>query len=358
MLSIIDKYIIKKFLTTFFFMLGIIMLLAMVFDVSEKLSEFISNKAPFSAIVFEYYLGFIIFHGNMFSSMIIFISVIWFTAKMAQDTEIIPIWFSGRPINRFLRPYVLASTILMLLSLLLNHFIVPRANKVRLAFEEKYYRDEMLVENYHAEYPGNQVVYFSNYSNTEGQVNDFVVQQWDDSNHAKNFLKARTAKNIPGTNKWTLTDLYKKQHGFPKGGLMHQHKLDTSFNFRIEEMAQRENVAETMTYSELKTLIKKEKAKGSAFVPNYEIELYQRTSYPFATYILTIIGVAVSSRKKRGGVGINIAIGLGFVFIYIFAMKVMTVASMNVGFPTYLAVWVPNMIFSLVALALFKLAQK
>jgi lipopolysaccharide export system permease protein len=113
-----------------------------------------------------------------------------------------------------------------------------------------------------------------------------------------------------------------------------------------------------MTYSELKTLIKKEKAKGSAFVPNYEIELYQRTSYPFATYILTIIGVAVSSRKKRGGVGINIAIGLGFVFIYIFAMKVMTVASMNVGFPTYLAVWVPNMIFSLVALALFKLAQK
>ena len=339
-------------------MLGIIMLLEMVFDVSEKLSEFISNKAPFSAIVFEYYLGFIIFHGNMFSSMIIFISVIWFTAKMAQDTEIIPIWFSGRPINRFLRPYVLASTILMLFSLLLNHFIVPRANKVRLAFEEKYYRDEMLVENYHAEYPGNQVVYFSNYSNTEGQVNDFVVQQWDDSNHAENFLKARTAKNIPGTNKWTLTDLYKKQHGFPKGSLIHQHKLDTSFNFRIEEMAQRENVAETMTYSELKTLIKKEKAKGSAFVPNYEIELYQRTSYPFATYILTIIGVAVSSRKKRGGVGINIAIGLGFVFIYIFAMKVMTVASMNVGFPTYLAVWVPNMIFSLVALALFKLAQK
>ena len=135
MLKILDKYIIRKFLSTFFFMLGIIMLFAVVFDVSEKLSEFISHRAPFSAIIFEYYLGFIIFHCNMFSSMIIFISVIWFTAKMAQDTEIIPMWFSGRPINRFLRPYIIASTILMILSLVLNHFIVPRTNKIRLEFE-------------------------------------------------------------------------------------------------------------------------------------------------------------------------------------------------------------------------------
>ncbi|MFM1809702.1 MAG: hypothetical protein RLZZ382_927, partial [Bacteroidota bacterium] len=150
MLSILDKYIIRKFLSTFFFMLGIIMLFAMVFDISEKLSEFISNNAPVSAIIFEYYLSFLLFHGNMFSSMIIFISVIWFTAKLAQDTELIPMWFSGKPIARFIRPYMIAATLLMLLSLLLNHFIVPNANKLRLGFEEKYYRDVMMVENYHA----------------------------------------------------------------------------------------------------------------------------------------------------------------------------------------------------------------
>ena len=165
MLSILDRYIIRKFLSTFFFMLGIIMLLAMVFDVSEKLSDFISNKAPITAIFTEYYFNFLLFYGNMFSSMIIFISVIWFTAKLAQDTEIVPMWFSGKPITRFLRPYIIGASFLMILSLILNHFIVPRANKVRLDFEEKYYRDEMLVEDYHAEYPGNQLVYFSNYIN-------------------------------------------------------------------------------------------------------------------------------------------------------------------------------------------------
>jgi lipopolysaccharide export system permease protein len=191
-------------------MLGIIMLLAMVFDISEKLSEFISNKAPLSAILIDYYLNFLLFYGNMFSSMIIFISVIWFTAKLAQDTEIVPMLFSGKPITRFLRPYIIGATILMIISLILNHFIVPRANKVRLDFEEKYYRDVMLVEDYHAEYPGNQLVYFSNYSNSEDQVHDLTIQTWNDSNQPVSFLKARLAKNYPRTNKWQLVDYYKK----------------------------------------------------------------------------------------------------------------------------------------------------
>ena len=172
------------------------------------------------------------------------------------------------------------------------------------------------------------------------------------------FLKARKAKNIRGTNKWILTDVYEKHLDFPKGTLIHAAKKDTIFNFQIDEMSQRENIAETMTYSELTKMIQREKFKGSAFVPYYEIELYQRTSYPFATYILTIIGVAVSSRKKRGGVGINIAIGLGFVFVYIFSMKVMAVAAIKIGFPAYISVWIPNILFAIVALFLFRSAQK
>ena len=138
MLKILDRYIIRKFLTTFFFMLGVIMLLAMVFDLSERLSEFITNQAPISAIIFEYYLNFVLYFGNMFSSMIIFVSVIWFTAKMAQDTEIIPMWNSGKPFHRFLRPYMISATFLMIISLILNHFILPKSNQSRLDFEEKY----------------------------------------------------------------------------------------------------------------------------------------------------------------------------------------------------------------------------
>ena len=358
MLSILDKYIIKKFLSTFFFMLGIIMLFAMVFDISEKLSEFISNQAPISAILFDYYLTFLLFYGNMFSSMIIFISVIWFTAKLAQDTEIIPMWFSGKPITRFIRPYMIGATVLTAISLILNHFVVPRANKLRLGFEEKYYRDVNQVEDYHADYPGNQTVFFSNYSTTQEGITDFTVQRWNDSNQPVYFLKAKLAINKPGTFNWELVDYYEKSIAFPKGKIKHGQKKDTVFNFKLEEMAQRENLAETKTFSELKSMIAREKIKGSSLVPFYEIELHQRTSYPFATYILTMIGVSVSSQKKRGGIGMNIAIGLGFVFVYIFSMKMMTVASLNVGLPVLIAVWIPNLLFSFVALFLYRFAQK
>jgi len=317
MLKILDRYIIRKFLTTFFFMLGIIMLLAMVFDLSERLTEFINNQAPISAIIFDYYLNFIVSYGNMFSS-----------------------------------------TILMLISLVLNHFILPNSNRVKLDFEAKYYRDAMSVEDYHAEYPGNKVVYFSSFYEEEGLANDFVLEQWDKNNRIVYFLKARTAYNKMGTDQWRLTDYFERYVGYPNDSVIEGKVKDTTFNFHIEEMAQRDNVAEAMSFSELKRFIQREKEKGSGKVPMYEIELYQRTSYPFATYVLTIIGVSVSSRKKRGGIGVSIALGLGIIFIYIFAMKVTTVAAINVGFPANIAVWVPNVLFGIVAYVLYRFAQK
>jgi lipopolysaccharide export system permease protein len=340
-------------------MLGVIMLLAMVFDLSERLSEFINNQAPISAIITDYYLNFIIYYGNLFSSMIIFVSVIWFTAKMAQDTEIIPMWNSGRPFHRFLRPYMISATVLMLLSLVMNHFVLPKSNRVRLDFEERYYRDAMSVEDYHAEYPGNQVVYFTTFYSDENIINDFVLEQWDKKKQRMvSFLKARTAQNEPGTTTWHLVDYYERFVGYPNDSIVEGAKKDTVFSFQVDEMAQRDNVAEAMTYTQLKRFIQREKEKGNANVPMYEIELHQRTSYPFATYVLTIIGVAVSSRKKRGGIGVNIALGLAIIFVYIFAMKVTTVAALNVGFPPNIAVWVPNLLFGCIAYILYKYAQK
>jgi lipopolysaccharide export system permease protein len=216
----------------------------------------------------------------------------------------------------------------------------------------------MMVENYHADYPGNTSVYFSNYTNEAGKVTNFVVQQWGDSSEPVFFLKANEAINKPGTTNWTLKNVYVKHISFPKGKVQYYAQLDTTLSFSIDEMAQRENVAETMTYPELSQLIEREKIKGSSRVPYYEIEMHQRTSYPFATYILTIIGVSVASRKKRGGIGLNIAIGLGFVFVYIFAMKVMAVAALNVGLPALIAVWTPNLLFGIIAFFLYRTAQK
>jgi lipopolysaccharide export system permease protein len=358
MLSIIDKYIIRKFLSTFFFMLGVIMLLAMVFDVAERLGEFVENQAPLSGIIFKYYGNFILFYGNTYSSMIIFISVIWFTSKMAQETEIIPILNSGKPFNRFLRPYFFGATVLMLISLVLNHFILPMSNKQRLDFEEEYYRNAIHVSDYHAEFPGNRIVYFSSFSASDSLIRDFVVEKWDDAQNLKYFLKARTAKNIGGTNEWVLTDCFERICSNEGDSIIETQVKHTNFDFKIDDMANRSNVVEAMTYGELTSFIDREQEKGSPSIPAYQIELYQRTSLPFASYVLTLIGVSVASRKKRGGIGVNIAIGLGIVFIYIFAMKVMAVAAINVGMTTAIAVWVPNMLFSGVAYWLYKKAVR
>lgn len=358
MLSILDKYIIKKFLSTYFFMLGVIMLLSMVFDISARLSEFIANKAPIKAIIFDYYLNFIVYYGNTFSSMIVFISVIWFTAKLAQDTEIVPMIYSGKPFVRILKPYFISATLLMLLSIFINQFLLPISNKIRIDFENQYYRDRILVENYHAEFNGNQYVYFTNYNSDEGIIYDFNLELWNKENKLVRYVRAKTATNTEGTDKWILKNYYIRKVGETKDVLTQGIQKDTLLNFSIDEVAIRENQSETMTQSELSNFIKSEEKKGSSNVPKYKLTLYERSSLPFATYVLTLIGVAVSSRKTRGGIGLNIAIGLGFVFIYIFAMKVTNVAALNVGFPPLLAVWIPNIIFGFLGIYLYKLSPK
>ncbi|MEO9257340.1 MAG: LptF/LptG family permease [Crocinitomicaceae bacterium] len=357
MLSILDKYIIKKFLSTFFFMMAVIMVLAMVFDLSERLGDFIEKKAPISAIIFEYYLNFIMFYGNLFSALIIFISVIWFTSKMAQNSEIIPMLNSGKPFTRILRPYMIAATLLTIISLFLNHIILPSANKRRLDFEEKYYRIRLAVDGYYAEFPHGENVYFSYYNSDDGYIQDFYIEQWNKNNKLDYFLEAKKAKFI-SKGKWHLEGVFTRKLGSLNDEIHSYKSLDTTFSFGIEDFAQRDNVVETMNYTELNNFIKREKAKGNENIPAFEIEQHQRTSYPFASYVLTLIGVSVSSRKSRGGIGAHIAIGLAFVFLYIFAMKITSVAAINVGFPPIIAVWLPNIMFGIVGLVLYKYAPK
>lgn len=356
-LTILDKYIIKKFLSTYFFMLGVIMLLSMVFDISARLSEFIDNKAPIKEIFLDYYLNFLIYYGNTFSPLIIFISVIWFTAKMAQETEIIPMIFSGRAFTRILRPYIIAATLLVIISLFMNNFLLPLSNKVRYNFEEKYYRNSLFVENIHAEIKDNSYLYFSSFNSENNIIQNLTIENWK-NNKPISFLRSLNAENIKGTYKWKLNNLYIRNINFKNEKLIYLSEKDTLFDFKIEDLAMKDFVSEKMTQIELKNFIIKEEKKGSNMISKFKLTYYERTSLPFATYILTIIGVSVSSRKKRGGIGLNIAIGLGFVFVYIFAMKVMNVAALKIGFPPILAVWLPNFIFATIALFLYKLAPK
>ena len=361
MLKILDKYIIKKFLLTFFFMLGVIMVLAMVFDLSERLGDFIKKEAPLRAIIFDYYFSFVIYFGNLFSPLITFVSVIWFTAKMAQNTEIIPIINSGRPFRRLLRPYMIGATILMLISLVMNHFILPITNERKLQFEEEYYRNVRSVSNYYAEYPGNKIVYFDSYRSDLERVSGFVVEQRNENNEIISLLRAKEARNKDSSNMWELKDYFIRFIGHPNDSIVvgkPTEVMDTILPFQVSELAQRESVVMTMGFNEIRDFIDAEKKKGAANIAQYEIELYQRTSFPFANYVLTLIGMAIASRKSRGGIGANIAAGLGLTFIYIFAMKVTSVAAENIGFPSYLAVWVPNIIFGILGIIIYRMAPK
>lgn len=363
MLKKYDTYILKKFLTTFFFILGVIMLLAMVFDVSEKLPDFIEKKAPLSDVVFVYYVNFIVFYGNTFSSLIVFITVIWFTSKMAQDSEIIPMLFSGKPFSRILRPYMIGAGILAILSFILNHFIVPYSNISRLNFEERYYRNDFYVNNYIAEFPNNTIVYFDSYGTENQTIINLHVEKWSKENKLEKYIQANSAKYDSVAQKWQLSsylirDIYNSKDDVIPDKINKGIQYDTVLPFKMSDFAMRDNISEAMTYTELTKFIAQEKAKGNPNYVNHEIELHRRTSYPFATFILTLIGFAVSSQKKRGGIGLNIAIGLAFAFIYIFSMKVTTVAAINVGLPTFLAVWIPNFIFLGVGIFLYRIAPK
>ncbi len=363
MLKKYDKYILKKFLTTFFFILGVIMLLAIVFDISEKLKDFIEKQAPLSDIIFVYYVNFIVFYGNTFSSLIVFITVIWFTSKMAQDSEIIPMLFSGKPFSRILRPYMMGAFILATLSFVLNHFIVPRSNESRLRFEERYYRNDLYINNFIAEFPDNTIIYFDNYSQETQTIANLHIEKWSPDNKIEKYIQASSASFDGKSKKWKLSnyfirDVLSNSKDIVPDRIKAGIQYDTILPFNLKDIAVRDNVSEAMTYTQLKEFIQSEKAKGNPGYVNFEIELHRRTSYPFATFILTLIGFAVSSQKKRGGIGLNIAIGLGFAFIYIFSMKVTTVAAINVGLPTILAVWIPNLIFLIIGLILYRLAPK
>lgn len=356
----LDFYIIKKFLGTYFFILVLIMAISVVFDASEKVDDFAKFHAPLNAILFDYYLNFVIYFSNSFSFLIIFISVIFFTSKLAKNNEIVAILSSGVSFNRLLFPFFISATILASLSIYLNHFVIPDANKGRLAFEEKYTRNPIQFEKINREMEPGLIVYFNHNLEDENKKNfldGFMMRKWE--NHKLvSSIYAQRAYNDTISNKWHL-DLYVIRYiGEFGDSLIHGQKLDTTLSFKANELGYRNNYASAMNYSELNNYIEREKAKGSADVVNYEIEKHSRTAYPMATYILTLIAVCVAGRKVRGGLGMHLAIGLLIAASYIFSMKITTVAAAKAGMDPSFAVWLPNVIFLFICIPIYRNAQK
>jgi lipopolysaccharide export system permease protein len=352
-LTKIDKYIMKKFLGTFVFIFFLLMMISMVFDLSEKLSTFIEKGANWSDIFTVYYSNFIIYFGFQFVFMINFISVIWFTSKMAQNSEIIPILGTGVSYNRFLRPYFLSASLLVLLTLIMYNFVLPPSNKKRLEFEEQFYRASFNPSSGKVPFENGQNVLFSRYSGEKNTVYKLTIEQWQGSD-LKYILTAAEAQGDSLTNNWTLSNVKYRIFGSRDDTLKLFEKLDTTLAFKLTDIIFRENIVEAMNFTELNAFIDSQKQKKSKLVPKYLLDKYNRFAAPFAIFILTFIGVLVSSKKSRSGTGGKLALGIILCVAYIFAMKMATVAALNVGFDPLVATWIPNIIFLIISLFLYK----
>lgn len=359
-MKILDRYIISRFLGTFFFMLVMIMSIAVVFDVSERLEDFVESRAPFKEVVFDYYLNFVFYYGNTFSYLLIFLSVLLFTGRLAQRSEIIAMFAGGMSFRRLLYPYFVASTILVAISMYFTHYQLPIANATRLEFENRYLRKQFKIDdkNLNRQIADNTIAYFNSFSHASNVGYQFSLEKWNDEGKLEFKMTGSRAAYDTSNGKWRISNFVVREFGEEGEKLRQGLELDTLLSMKPSDFGVRLNIASAMSAKELNEYIEAEKMKGSGQTVYFEIEKHQRTSYPIATYVLTVIAVSMAGRKTRGGIGVHMASGVLIAVIYIFAMKVTTVASTNAGLDPLLAVWLPNILFAGVAVYLYTKAQK
>ena len=357
-IKIIDWYIIKKYLGTYIFTLGIITVVSIVFDISERLDDFLKSTATVNQIIFEYYGGFIPFYINLLSPLINFIAVIFFTAKMANQTEIVPILCGKVSFNRFLRPFFMASTLIFIVSLIFNLFIIPETNSLLTNFTNTYLKDNNTARNnVHIKLDTANYVYIETFENKTNTGYRFTLEEFD-----KDVLKSKLmADRITWdsvANKWKIYNYSIRYVNGLSERMENGVEKDTTLDMRPIDFDIRDNIFSAMNYRELNEKIEKEKIRGSGIMVNLELEKFKRWSYPFSTYVLTLIGVALSSRKVRGGVGLPLGIGIGMSFFYILLIQFSNVFALKGGLDPIIAVIIPNAIFGTIGVILAIKAPK
>jgi lipopolysaccharide export system permease protein len=355
----IDRYIIKKYLGTYFLAIALIISISIIFDVSENIDDFISKKAPLKAIVVDYYLNFIPYFTNLFSALFTFIAVIYFTSKMAYNSEIIAIQSSGVSYKRMMRPYLVASGVIAVLSWLLGNFVIPPATQSRVNFRNTYIKNEYINQdkNIHRQLEPGLFIYMKSYNNRSDVGYKFTIEKFEGT-QLKSKLIADYIKWDREKKKWVIHDYFIRDLTSGVEKITKGSVIDTTLRMLPAEFGQQTSKEETMDYWQLNKYIKDLKLRGVDNVSSYQKEKYQRTSGPISTFILTIIGVSLASRKTRGGIGIHLGLGLLLSFSYIMFMQVSTIFAFKAGFNVLLAVWLPNIIYAGIALVLYNRASK
>ncbi len=360
--KILDGYITRKFLGTYIFAILLIIVIVIVFDAVEKMDDFITNKAPIKAVAIDYYLNFIPFFINQFSGLFTFIAVIFFTSKMAYQSEIIAILSSGVSFRRLLWPYFLSAMLITMLSLALNLWVIPSANERRVEFERQYFSKNANIKYekhiYRQIYPGT-FAYIRGYNGKTEKASYLAIEQYDGS-RIEATLEASDVKFDPETRHWTAPKYLTRTFDADETETLERHeKLDTMINLDVLELGKLEDVVQTMNISTLNEFIADQKAKGSDLVSMFEVERQNRFAYPMATFVLTVIGLSLSSRKVRGGTGLHIGVGIALCFTYIlFCRFAAEFAKSSTFFSPVLLVWLPDILYAMIAVYLYKKAPK
>jgi len=353
----IDIYISKKFLGTFFYAIALILSIAIVFDISENLDEFLSKDIPGKVIVTDYYMNFIPYFANLFSPLFTFIAVIYFTSKMAYNTEIIAILSSGVSYPRLMRPYLVSAFVLAAFSFVLGNYVIPPANKTLNEFRSNYIDNNRVIteRNIHRQIEPGIYIYMQSF-NSSNVGYRFTIERFDGAR----LVEKLSADNIrwdDETQKWVINNYWKRiihddHEEFEKG-----YRIDTTLNMLPENFKMSKNEMETFTTPALRSEIKLMKMRGVNTI-EWEIERHKRVAGPFSAFILTIIGAGLASRKIKGGLGFHLGLGLLLSFSYILFMQVSTVFAVSGSAPPLLAVWIPNLFYSGIAFFVFRWAAR
>ena len=355
-----DLYIIKKFLGTYFFAIALIISIAVVFDVNEWIDNFINNKAPVKAIIFDYYANFIPYFSNLFSPLFVFISVIFFTSKLAENSEIIAMMSTGMSFRRLLRPYMISAAIIAVLTYGMGAYVIPKGNVTRLNFEDKYKKKKKTeyVRNVQVEVDSGVIAYMERYENYNKTAYRFSLDKFVDKKLVSHLTARSATYDTTTVNKWTLKNYMIREMDGMKETITKGERLDSIIKMEPQDFLIMKGQQETMTSSELSAYIERQRRRGFANIKEFEIEYHKRIAMSFASFILTIIGVSLSSRKVKGGMGMYLGAGLALSFSYILFQTVSATFAVNGNASPFLAVWVPNIVYTFIAIYLYRKAPR
>lgn len=347
-MKILDWYILKRYLFTFLMMLLLFIPIGITVNLAEKIGKILEKEVPFHAVA-QYYLDFTIYFANLLFPIFLFLSVIWFTSKLANNTEIVAFLSSGVSFTRFLRPYLIGATIVAAFALILGLYLAPKASKGFNTFKYKYLKsskDIVETQNIYRQINDNDFIYVSSFDSNLKRGNNFTLEHFE-GNTLKYKISANSITYTDST--YRLVNFTKRIVGAHGDLIETSRRKDTILPFDVDDLTPVQYIAETLQYGELNRFIEKEKQRGSSNIGRYEVVKYKKWSLPVSVFILTIIAVAVSSVKRRGGMGVNLAFGITIAMVYVFFDKVFGVMAEQSDFSPIIAVWFPNLVFGILA---------